>query len=169
MLIILFGQPGTGKNFTGRVLEESFGFHFYDADDDLPPEMRAAIANKQIATDAMRAAHVDNIAARVSQLAPHYADIVIGGGFFKEWMRLRFLERYPDAHFVLIETDLPIRADRLSHRDHHLADLGYAKKIFSLFEPPRIPHHTLNNNADGDQSLQAQITNMLAAIEAATP
>lgn len=169
MLIILFGQPGTGKNFTGRVFEEAFGFHFYDADDDLPPAMRTAIAHKQIATDAMRAAHVDNIAARVAALSQRYPDIVAGGGFFKEWMRLRFLECYPDAQFVMIETDLVIRSERLRHRDHHLADLGYAEKIFSLFEPPRIPHFVLNNNADGDRSLQAQIATLLATIKTAAP
>jgi gluconokinase len=48
MLLILFGLPGSGKNFVGRILQEDFGFLFHDADDDLPDEMREAIQSQQI-------------------------------------------------------------------------------------------------------------------------
>ncbi|MBZ0294616.1 MAG: AAA family ATPase [Anaerolineae bacterium] len=162
MLIILFGQPGAGKNFAGRIFAEDFGFTFYDADDDLPPEMRAAIQHKQIATDAMRAAHLVNIIARVAQLQALTSDIVVSGGFFKEKQRRAFVEAYPDARFVLVETALEIRRQRLRHRQHHLADLDYAEKIFAQFEPPQLTHAVLENDA-GRAELKTQITQLLHA------
>src|SRR5690606_4548719 len=53
-LLVLFGIPGAGKTYVGRVLAADFGFHFRDVDQDLPDEMREAIVNKQPVTDAMR-------------------------------------------------------------------------------------------------------------------
>ncbi len=157
MLIILFGQPGAGKNYAGHIFAQDFGFHFHDADEDLPPQMRAAIQHKQMATDAMRAAHVENIITRVTALLPHYPDSVIGGGFFKAWMRQQFLEHFPQAVFVLIESAPEVRRARLQRRDHHLADLTYAEKIFSAFEPPAPGGPVLHNNQDGEDSLRVQI------------
>lgn len=160
MLIVLFGQPGTGKNYAGRIFAEDFGFFFYDADDDLPPDMWDAIQRKQIATDAMRAAHLINIIARVAQVRALTANLVVSGGFFREKQRQDFLRQYPDARFVLVETPPDIRRERLLHRQHHLADLAYAEKIAAQFEPPQIDHAVLVNNA-GRDDLRVQIAALL--------
>ena len=45
-LIILFGLPGTGKTYVGKVFEKYFDYYFYDGDNDLTPEMREAIQIK---------------------------------------------------------------------------------------------------------------------------
>jgi len=53
MIIFLFGLLGCGKNYVGKIFEE-FGFHLYDADKDLTPRMKRAIAKQQAFTEQMR-------------------------------------------------------------------------------------------------------------------
>lgn len=146
MLLILFGLPGAGKNYVGRILAEDFGYHFHDGDDDLPTEMRTAIAQGQAATQAMRDAHTENIITHIAGLSADGADIAIAAAFFKERNRLQLLAQYPDARFVLVETTRDLLLERLARRTNHLADLAYAQKIFALFEPPQAhPYVTLRN------------------------
>lgn len=149
MLLILFGLPGAGKNYVGRILAEDFGFHFHDGDDDLPLDMRAAIQNKQAATQAMRDSHTDNIITRIADLQRGHANVALAAAFFKERNRLQLLAHYPDARFVLIKTTRDLLLERLARRQNHLADTEYALKIFAFFEPPQAhPYITLQNIGD---------------------
>jgi shikimate kinase len=34
-LLVLFGLPGTGKTYVGKILEKDFGFFLHDGDTDL--------------------------------------------------------------------------------------------------------------------------------------
>ncbi len=54
MLLIVFGLPGAGKTYVGKLLKDEFGFYFYDGDRDLTDEMRQALKEKKLFNDSMR-------------------------------------------------------------------------------------------------------------------
>ncbi len=145
MLIILFGLPGSGKNYVGRVLAEDFGFYFHDADDLLPDDMRTAIVNHQIATDDMRDRHLSAIAAAIRGLQVEHERLAIAGAFFKARNRHWLTEQFPDLIWVLVETTPELQHLRLFQRHNHLADAAYAAQIRSQFEQPVHSHYILHN------------------------
>jgi len=162
-LLILFGLPGTGKNFTGRVLRDDFGFAFHDGDDDLPPEMLAAIQRKEIVTDAMRDAHTANIIKTTARLKTANPRMVAAAAFFKRRNRQQVLDALPDAHFIRVDADLSVRNARLSKRRNHSGTLAYAQKIEAEFEPEGVVHHVIVNNTTADD-LRAQLRQVVAVI-----
>ena len=159
-LFVAFGLPGAGKTYAARVFEE-FGFKMHDGDDDLPDDMRAAIAASQPIHDSMRDVFFGQIIASAEGLWPEYPQLVIAQTFIKEKYRQRFLEHFPAALFVLVEADLAVRERRLAHRTHQALDPDYVRKMDRIFEPPRIPHQIISNNEDGDAHLKWQIANIL--------
>lgn len=160
MLIILFGLPGSGKTFVGNILEKEFNFFFYDGDTDLTPEMKKAIKGKVTFTDSMRDAFFKRVTTHVALLSRQYKNLVVSQTFIKEKYRKRFLNYFPFAHFILIETETLLREQRLEARNEYPLDKEYARTMCFNFEEPRIPHSTLNNDMNGNES----IINQLKAI-----
>jgi gluconate kinase len=163
-LYVAFGLPGAGKTYAAYVFER-FGFTVHDGDDDLPPDMRAAIEAAQAVTDAMRDAFFDRIIAHTAELWPRHPRLVVAQTFIKEQYRLRFLEAFPAARFVLVRATDDLRERRLSARPIMRLDPTYARRMVTLFEPPRIPHHLIDNNADGDAHLERQIAELLVSVK----
>jgi gluconate kinase len=159
-LYVAFGLPGAGKTFAAYVFER-FGFFVHDGDDDLPPLMRATIEAAQPVTDSMRDEFFDRIIAHTAELWPRHPRLVVAQTFIKEKYRLRFLQSFPAAHFVLVQAAEDIRERRLSSRAIMRLDPSYARRMVTLFEPPAIPHQVIDNNADGDSHLERQIAALL--------
>jgi gluconate kinase len=159
-LFVAFGLPGAGKTYAARVFE-NFGFTMHDGDDDLPNDMRAAIAASQPISDAMRDVFFGQIIASAERLWLAHPQAVIAQTFIKEKYRQRFLDTFPVARFVLVEADIAVRERRLAHRTHQALDPDYVRKMDRIFEPPRIPHQVITNNEDGDVHLKRQIAHFL--------
>ncbi|MEO8609852.1 MAG: AAA family ATPase [Chloroflexota bacterium] len=161
-LVVAFGLPGAGKTYAARVFEE-FGFTMHDGDDDLPDDMRAAIAASQPISDALRDIFFGQIIASAQRLWPENPKVVIAQTYIKEKCRQRFLDTFPAARFVLVEADVGVRERRLAHRTHQALDPDYVRKMDRIFELPQIPHQVISNNEDGDAHLKRQIVGILAS------
>ena len=155
-LFVTFGLPGAGKTYAARLFEH-FGFTMLDGDDDLPDVMRYAIATQQPINDDMRDQFFKRISAHVEQLLPKHPKLVVAQTFIKEKYRQRFLEHFPYAKFVLVEAADSIRERRLERRTNQPLEPDYTRKMIALFEPPRIPHQVITNDADGTLHLEDQI------------
>lgn len=162
-MIILFGLPAAGKNYVGRILADDYGFYFHDADDDLPPDMLHAIRNKQIATEAMRDAHLQNIIVRIRQLQVTYKDVAVAGALFKERHRRALTAAFPDALLIWVRAEPELMIARLRVRQNHLADEVYARKIFAQFEPPQPGSLAIDNN-QGPDIIRQQIEQLPAFV-----
>jgi gluconate kinase len=160
-LFVAFGLPGAGKTYVARAFEQ-FGFAMHDGDDDLPDNMRAAIAASQPIDDTMRDAFFARIIASTGRLLPDYPNLVVAQTFIKEKYRRVFLDHFPVAHFLLVEAEIPVRERRLAHRTHQALDPDYVRKMDAIFEPPRIPHRVILNNQDGDTHIKTQLAAILA-------
>jgi gluconate kinase len=159
-LYVAFGLPGAGKTYVARTFEQ-FGFTMHDGDDNLPDAMRTAIAASQPIDDGLRDEFFARIIESATRLWPDNPQFVLAQTFIKEKYRRQFLDHFPAARFVLVVADVAVRERRLAHRTHQSLDPDYVRKMDLIFEPPRIPHQLITNNADGDAHIRQQITVLL--------
>lgn len=157
---MLFGIPGAGKTYVGRVLAHTFDFHFRDVDQDLPDDMRHAILHKQPVTDAMRDAFFARVIAITRDLRAVYPRVAIANTILKSRHRQQVAAAFPDARFVLVTSEPEIIADRFAVRGKYMIDLDDARRMAAAFEPPTLPH-TVISNVDGRASVVAQLAALL--------
>jgi gluconokinase len=160
MVVVLFGLLGCGKNYVGKIFEEEFGFHLYDADQDLIPTMKNAIANYQVFTDQMRDEYFDVVVSRIAELKKSHSGLVIAQALFKNKHRLKILNAFPDAEFIWVQCAPELISDRLAARANHIAGKSYGELVNDYFEIPTIPCEVLMNN-DGRDEVLEQIQSML--------
>jgi gluconate kinase len=160
-LYVAFGLPGAGKTYAAHVFED-FGFTMHDGDDDLPDDMRAAIAASRPIGDTMRDVFFGRIIASTESLWPAHPKLVIAQTFIKEKYRQQFLNHFPAARFVLVQADISVRERRLARRTHQALEPEYVRKMDRIFEPPLIHHQVITNNEDGSAHLKRQIAAFLA-------
>ena len=159
MIIFLFGLLGCGKNYVGKIFAE-FGFHLYDADQDLTPRMKSAIANHQVFTEQMRDEYFDIVIRKVAELQKNHRDLVVAQALFKNKHRRKILNAFPDAKFIWVQCAPELIRDRLTARANHIAGKSYGKLVNSHFELPTIPCEVLMNN-DGREEVLEQIKSVL--------
>ena len=82
-IFILFGPPGAGKTFVGKIFQESFGFHFYDGDEDLTPRMKWAIDHRVPITDSQRDEFFSGLIESIKRLNQTQPHLVIAQTFIK--------------------------------------------------------------------------------------
>jgi len=160
-LIILFGLPGAGKSYAGRLLRDVFGCHFHEADDDIPADYRALVAAGRVVSEARRDAYHRALLDRLAALRAQHPRLAVAVPLLRDRHRRWIAERFPDALFLLVESAPGTWAARLAARAHTVG-LDYARVVSALYEPPTIPHHRLDNTPDGPASLQAQLAQLLS-------
>ena len=160
-LIILFGLPGTGKTYVGKIFEKYFDYHFYDGDNDLTEEMKEAIKVQRVYTDKMRDAYFKILISKIQDLKSKHKNLVVAQTFIKEKYRLNLIEKISDAKFVLVEAKKEIREKRLQERVDYPLDLEYARKMELNFDKPIVNHQIIINNNDGEENIKKQIVSVI--------
>lgn len=157
LLIILFGLPGTGKSFVGKILKEYFDFYFYDGDNDLTEEMKQAIKVQRVFTDQMRDVFFEKLIGNIQKIKSKHKKLVVAQTFIKEKYRLDLLNKIPKTKFILVETKKSIREKRLARRTDSPLEMEYARKMVVNFDKPIINHLIVVNNVDGVENIKKQI------------
>jgi gluconate kinase len=160
-LLVLFGLPGIGKTYVGKLLEKDFGFFLYEADKDLPQDMQKALAANAFISDDMRNRFFKSVITTTKALVNTHKKIVVTQTFIKEIYREQFLKTFPNAQFVLIETPTILREKRLTERKNYPLDKTYARNMVRIFENPHIPHQLLTNDTEGAEKIKMQLTLLL--------
>lgn len=159
-LIILFGLPGTGKTYVGKVFKKYFDYYFYEGDNDLTEEMKVAIKTKIVFTDRMRNVFFKILINKIRDLSTQHKKLVIAQTFIKEKYRLDLLKKIPKTKFILIETKKEIREKRLQKRVDYPLDLKYARKIETNFDKPIINCQIISNNYEGEEDIKKQVVKL---------
>lgn len=159
--VILFGLPGTGKTFIGKIFEKYFNYYFYDGDYDLTPEMKIAIKTKTVFTDQMRDVFFKILIDKIKSLTKKHKRLVVAQTFIKEKYRIDLLKKIPKAKFILIEAKKDIREKRLMERIDYPLDLEYARKMEGNFEKPKIDCQIIINDDDGGENIKEQIKKLI--------
>lgn len=146
-LVVVFGIPGVGKSYVGRIIESDFGYYCYDADEDLTEEMIASIKQEQVFTASMRQHYFDLVIAKTKELLKKYPNVVITQALIKEQNRHQLLAELPTAKFIHVTADDAVINQRLQTRNNWIS-IAFANKIRAIFEEPRIAHFKIDNNSD---------------------
>ena len=157
MIIILFGLPGAGKTYVGKLMHKFFNYTFYDGDHDVTDAIKTAIETKTPFTDDMRDEFFLKLFHSMDRLLEHHENLVIAQTFIKERYRLQALERFPKAQFILVKTRSSIREERLEGRVEMHLERNYARQMVRNFDIPHIKHAEVNNNREGDEELVEQL------------
>ena len=163
-LIVLFGLPGTGKTYVGKVFEKYFNYYFYDGDNDLTEEMKEAIKVQKVFTDQMRGIFFEKLISKIQKLKSKHKKLVVAQTFIKEKYRLALLKKILETKFILVETKKEIRDNRLIQRADYPLDLEYARIMEKNFDTPMINHLIIVNNTDGEDEIKKQINILLRNI-----
>jgi len=152
-IYVIFGLPASGKTFVGNVMQKYFGFYHHDGDQDMTQKYIDAILQEQV-TDEMREEFFSTLIASIKKLQQQ--KIVISQTFIKEKFRKQFLQSFPDAKFILVQTQIDTREKRLPSNRFDLS-LKKWRKMASIFEIPNITHSIIYNNEDGEENIKKQL------------
>lgn len=149
-LIFLFGVAGVGKSFAGREISARTGYHHYELDRDLTPAIRAAIANKQPFTDAMRDEFFEVALRRIKEIAKEHPKTIFTQGAYKERHR-DFLRRHvPELEFIWIQAPDDLVLERLLRRGERVSP-DYAAVLQRAFEAPSRGTTLVNDRCSADE------------------
>lgn len=162
MLLILFGLPGAGKTYAGQLLAREFGFHFHEADDDIPDDYRRLVTAGQVVPDERRDAYHRALLDRLAALSAEHPRLAVAVPLLRDRHRHWIRARFPEAVFVLVECAAGPWEARLANRTHTVG-LDYARKTLALYEPPTLPHATLDDSADGAAGVREQLAAIVAS------
>lgn len=155
-LLILFGLPGAGKSYVGALLRDEFGFHFHEADDDIPDDYRRLVQAGQVVSDERRDAYHRDLLDRLAALAADHPRLAVAVPLLRQKHRDWIRARFPVARFVLVQTSPETWSARLAARTHTVG-ADYARKVLPLYQPPTLEHSVLINDAEGVASLRRQL------------
>ena len=160
MLIVLFGLPGAGKTYAGKILKDHFGFSFYEGDRNITSLMKQRLKEQKLFTRPMRKTFFENLVQTISRKYSDHKKVVISQTFIKEAYRKQFLKHFPNAHFILVQTESKLREKRLRKRKS-INDILFLRKMTRAFEKPDIKHTILRNNEEGIKAVKQQLEKLL--------
>jgi gluconokinase len=148
MIKFLFGKAGSGKSHIGEVASRTYGFHFHDADRDLPDAFRKAMERGGGVTEEMREEFTAILIATIRRLASAHRDVCISQALVRNRIRERILQAVPSVELVWVDAPEDVIAARLESRPDHIASKPYARMVNSLFEAPTVPHARFINDGN---------------------
>lgn len=155
-IYVIFGLPGAGKTYVGKIFQRYFNFFHYDGDLNMSQKLKDAIV-KEAVTDEMRDEFFNKLITNVRDLKTKYDKIVISQTFIKEKYREKFLDKIPETKFILIETNSSIRENRIMSRDEFKLKIEQWRRIAALFETPSLEHTIIYNDQNGEENVKKQL------------
>lgn len=157
MVYILFGPPGVGKTYLGKLLNKRLGYYFFDADNLISESERELLKTgryDQVARDRFVAKLRDKVDKIINEIK---GDAVVAEAFTKEKNRKEFIYRYDSKiKFIMIVASKSLAFERvfeLYPRQLHPIDEKSFKLIWREFDLPMIPHEVISNLGETDDEL----------------
>ena len=148
MIKLLFGKAGSGKSYIGKLASRTYGFHFHDADEDLPERFRKAIENQEKVTEEVREEYIEIVIATIKRLMLTNKDICICQALVRNRYREKILQAIPSVEYVWVDAPDDLILSRLENRTGHMAPRGYAEMVNRMFEIPTVAHIRFENGND---------------------
>jgi|GEM_PF-3078154 len=168
MIYVLFGPPGVGKTYMGRLLSLDMGWYFFDADtiylnDD---KLRYLLKNGKY-DQTVRDKFVNKLIMTVQHMVATNPGrhIVIAEAFTKEKNRREFLEYFDEqVNYIMIHASRDLAFQRMKIRmikEEHVIDTSIFEFVWDEFEVPRIPHKVLRNIDKTDNEILDEFKNLI--------
>jgi gluconokinase len=144
LIVVMMGVSGSGKTRIGRLLAESLGWTFVDADDLHPPENIARMTAGTALDDSDREPWLQAIRAELLRLQAEGEDVVLACSALRAAFRRRLTEELRDVRFVHLSGSRELILDRLNSRRGHFMP---AELLGSQFEALEIPSDSITVDA----------------------
>ena len=135
MIVIVMGVSGSGKSTIGRLLAESTGFDFLDADTLHSPANIAKMSAAIPLTDSDRAPWLSAVRARIVDAAARQQNLVVACSALKEAYRA-FLARGVPVIWTYLKGSPDVFRRRLQRRSGHFMNAELLKSQFDALEEP---------------------------------
>ncbi len=136
MIVVLMGVSGSGKSTVGKVLAESLGWPFVDADDYHPLANVEKMRRGEPLNDADRRPWLEALARLIDELCQEGVSIVLACSALKHAYQ-EYLRVAPECvrYVHLVGSEALIR-ERLQKRTGHFMNRGLLHSQFETLEPP---------------------------------
>lgn len=132
--LVLFGTPGVGKTTVARSMQE-YGYYYYEADEDLLPEVIELNRNNEGLTPEIRDRQHTVIFNRVKSLTSEHDRFVMAYDFMWDRYRRKLYEMIPELRWVYLTVDKESLRKRV-YRPGHILTPEFAMEIYERFEEP---------------------------------
>jgi gluconokinase len=149
--IVVAGVSGAGKTTVGRILADTFGVKFFDADDLHPAENIAKMRSGQPLTDADRQGWLDSVGHRLMTGTP-----VVACSALKQKYRNRLREARPDVLVIFLQVRRGAGRQRLDNRQGHFMPASLLESQLAAVELPSTTEKGVTLSADGEVSIVVQ-------------
>lgn len=136
MIVVVMGVTGAGKTTVGRLLAQTLGAEFIDADDHHPPTNVAKMRAGTPLTDADRAPWLERLNGLLRERAAHGAVVVLACSALKAAYRNALLRALPGARLVYLRGSRELIAARLAARRGHYMNPALLESQFAALEEP---------------------------------
>jgi gluconate kinase len=148
MIKLLFGKAGSGKSHIGKLASLDYGYHFHDADEDLPERFRSAIEKREIVTEEVREEYIEIVIMTIKRLMSAHGDVCVCQALPRNKYREIILTAIPSVEYVWVDAPDDVILSRLGNRAGHVAPREYAEMVNRIFEAPTVPHIRFDNEND---------------------
>ena len=141
--IIVMGVSGCGKSTVGRLLADRLGWPFIESDDYHSADDIQKMANGIPLTDEDRWPWLDRVATALLQPDPSLgkAGCVVACSALRRAYRDRLRQQVPGLHFVFLEGEAELLAQRMAQREGHFMLLQLLSSQLATLEIPGPDEH----------------------------
>ncbi len=135
MILLILGVAGSGKTTIGKLLAQTLGWPFFDADEFHPPANIEKMSRGIPLTDDDRWPWLDAIRAKIESLEAEGQSGVLTCSGLKEIYRDRLKPGDADIKFVYLKGSYDLIQSRMAARQHFMKPEMLASQFASLEEP----------------------------------
>jgi gluconokinase len=135
MILVLMGVSGSGKTTVGKVLAQSLGWTFVDADDYHPAANVAKMHQGIPLTDDDRRPWLQALRRVVDEACTRGENLVLACSALKHAYQ-EYLHADPCVHYVYLSGSEELIQQRIAARKGHFMDPHLLHSQFETLEPP---------------------------------
>jgi gluconate kinase len=165
MIYVLFGPPGVGKTYVGKLLSLQKKVGFFDADNLLDETERVLIRKGEYNLDA-RIIFFEKLIKYLGDIYPSkFENLVVAQAFTQEKNRIQFMNSLKNrVKFIRVVCSKGITQKRIKSRfnvENHVISPQVFDTIWGEFEEPKIAHSVVINEGNTDESLLSQLDTIM--------
>jgi len=130
-------------------------YYVYDADDDLPLDMRKAVEKNESWTEEQRDNYYNMIRSRIFNLASIHPKLVVTQATYRQVHREIICGAFSDISLLWVIADHDLNVQRIRERDNYVS-VEFFERTKVFFETPSEEVKVIYNN-DGDADIIRQL------------
>jgi gluconokinase len=136
MILVAMGVCGCGKTTVGRLLAETLGYQFYDADDFHSPENKRKMNQGIPLTDEDRLPWLASLRHQLRECDHAGESAVLACSALRAQFRRDLADGIPDMAFIYLKGSKEVIAERLAVRKDHYMNPNLLDSQFAALEEP---------------------------------